>query len=86
MLVVMFSRYIAGTTAAIRFETLDGRTPSGNFGWEMDGGIYGGQWLLVLLAFVAILTQYAIALELRLAYCDLQDASLDLQVKLPVGI
>lgn len=35
----------------------------------------------MLLAFGGVWTQYAIALELRLAYCGLQDANLDLQVK-----
>lgn len=69
-----------GKTDALRYETLDGRTPNGNFGWTLVAGEGGGQWLLVFLAFGAILTQYAIALELRLAYCGLQDANLDLQV------
>ncbi len=32
------------------------------------------------MAFGALFTQYAIALELRLAYCGLQDTNLDLQV------
>lgn len=54
-----------------------------NYGWSLEASRGGGEWLMVMMAFGAVLTQYAIALELRLAYCGLQDTNLDLQVSFP---
>lgn len=68
-----------GKTDAIRYDDLQGRVANGStYGWTIGSG--GGSLLLVILTFFAVFTQYAIALELRVAYCGLQDANLDLQV------
>lgn len=70
-----------GDTYAIHFEGLDGRrTPTGNFGWSMRASTEFNHPLFCVCVFGAIAIQYIIALELRMAYCDLQDANLDLQV------
>eukprot|EP00752_Nemacystus_decipiens_P008609 g7688.t1 len=55
------------------------------YGWSLEASRAGGAWLMMMMAFGAVLTQYAIALELRLAYCGLQDANLDLQLLAGTG-
>lgn len=67
--------------SAIRYEALDGREPHGNLTVSFAAHGDGGMLLLVLLAFWAVWTEYAIALELRVAYCGLQDANFDLVVR-----
>lgn len=71
-----------GNMSAIRYEGLDGREPSGDFSVSFAASEDGGALPLTLLTFWAMSTQYAIALELRLAYCGLQDANFDLLVNM----
>lgn len=70
-----------GKTIAIAFDHIDDGLVRDTYGWSLEASRGGGELLMVLMAFGAVFTQYAIALELRLAYCGLQDANLDLQVK-----
>lgn len=69
-----------GNSCAVRYEELDGREPHGDLTVSFKGREDGGGLLLILLALWSLWTQYAIALELRLAYCGLQDANFDLLV------
>lgn len=78
-------RYAVGQRYAVRFEYPEGRSPTTSYGWVLNGSEQYGQWLLLLLLFFAVMTQYAIALELRLAYCGLQNANLDLQARIVTG-
>ncbi|CBN75796.1 hypothetical protein Esi_0181_0025 [Ectocarpus siliculosus] len=74
-----------GKTIAITFEyTGDGLGRVG-LGWSVGASRDGGEWLMIMMAFGAVMTQYAIALELRLAYCGLQDTNLDLQLLAGTG-
>lgn len=74
------STQAGGKTVAITFEyAVDGLGRVG-LGWSVGASRDGGEWLMIMMAFGAVITQYAIALELRLAYCGLQDTNLDLQV------
>lgn len=70
-----------GKTVAITFDHAEDGLGRGGYGWSLEASKDGGEWLMMMLVFGAMLTQYAIALELRLAYCGLQDTNLDLQVK-----
>lgn len=65
---------------AITFEAAEDDLERGGFGWSLPASNNGGAWLTLMMTFGAVLTQYAIALELRIAYCGLQDTNLDLQV------
>lgn len=69
-----------GQRYGVEFQYPGDRSPTTRYGWKLSGGPHYGQWLLLSVLFFAVLTQYAIALELRLAYCGLQNANLDLQV------
>lgn len=69
-----------GKTVAIAFDHVEDGLARGAYGWSLEVSRGGGELLMVMMAFGAVLTQYAIALELRLAYCGLQDTNLDLQV------
>lgn len=69
---------IVGRRHAVRYESSTG--PDWNSPWSLPLAEEYSHWVLELFTFCAVLTQYAIALELRTAYCGLQDANLDLQV------
>lgn len=69
-----------GDAYAIQFNNLDGRTPTRHIGWYRKTSTKFNHLLFCLCVFGAIAIQYIIALELRNAYCDLQNANLDLQV------
>lgn len=70
-----------GKTVAITFDYAEDGLEKGVYAWSLEASSSGGEWLMIMMALGAVLTQYAIALELRLAYCGLQDANLDLQVR-----
>ncbi|CAM9567246.1 unnamed protein product [Ectocarpus sp. 12 AP-2014] len=69
-----------GKTIAITFEYAGDGLGRVGLGWSVGASRDGGEWLMIMMAFGAVITQYAIALELRLAYCGLQDTNLDLQL------
>lgn len=84
----MFSFHVShrvevGNFEALRFERLLGSKPQQptyffpDYFPVEDGG---AEWEVILLIFGSVMTQHAISLQLRLAYCGLQDANLDLQV------
>eukprot|EP00903_Cladosiphon_okamuranus_P010542 g9972.t1 len=74
-----------GKTVAIAFDHVEDGLARNAYGWSLEASRGGGEWLMLMMAFGAVLTQYAIALELRLAYCGLQDANLDLQLLAGTG-
>ncbi|CAB1120616.1 unnamed protein product [Ectocarpus sp. CCAP 1310/34] len=75
-----FCAQAVGKTIAITFEYAGGGLGRVGLGWSVGASRDGGEWLMIMMAFGAVITQYAIALELRLAYCGLQDTNLDLQL------
>ncbi|CAM9981754.1 unnamed protein product, partial [Pylaiella littoralis] len=74
-----------GKTVAISFEQPDGGLRQGVLTWSSVRPRDIGGFLLLMTAFGAVLTQYAIGLELRLAYCGLQDMNIDLQLLAGTG-
>lgn len=77
---VCFLPATVGKTVALVFSHAQDGLLRSTYGWSLEASRGGGEFLMVMMAFGAVLTQYAIALELRLAYCGLQDTNLDLQV------
>lgn len=69
-----------GKSVAISFVPSEGDLVEDSLTWSTERSRDVGELLLLVMAFGAVITQYAIALELRLAYCGLQDTNLDLQV------
>lgn len=76
-------RSAVGKTVAVAFDRAEEGLERNGYGWSLEASRGTGGWLMIMMAFGAVITQYAIALELRLAYCGLQDTNLDLQVKSP---
>ncbi|CAN0079485.1 unnamed protein product, partial [Scytosiphon promiscuus] len=81
----LWSVDLCGKMVAITFEVAEDGLERGGFGWSLPASSNGGAWLTLMVAFGAVLTQYAIALELRIAYCGLQDTNLDLQLLAGTG-